>query len=162
PAPFAASDAPRVLSDAMSGPDWSRESDLDSIPGEVPAEAAPGRPADEVLARPEAVPPEAGHVEAGHIEAGHVEAGHVEAGHVEAGHVEKGHVEKGAYTAEGEDGRVRSVFAALGESDAATPRESVQDEVPEEPIPAWLWISIALAGCCMVVLSAYFGLLLQR
>ncbi len=35
--------------------------------------------------------------------------------------------------------------------------------VPEEeeaaPVPAWLWISIALAGSCMVVLSAYFGLL---
>lgn len=152
PAPFAASDAPRVLSDAMSGPDWSRESDLDSIPGEVLAEAAPGRPADEVLARPEAVPPEGGRVE----------AGHVEEGRIEEGRIEEGHVEEGAYPAEGEDGRVRSVFAALGESDAATPRESVKDEVPEEPIPAWLWISIALAGCCMVVLSAYFGLLLQR
>jgi serine/threonine protein kinase len=29
----------------------------------------------------------------------------------------------------------------------------------EDPVPAWLWISIALAGSCMVVLSAYFGLL---
>ncbi|MDB5106790.1 MAG: prkC 6 [Fibrobacteres bacterium] len=37
-----------------------------------------------------------------------------------------------------------------------------EGEVPEEesePIPAWLWISIALAGSSMVVLSAYFGLL---
>jgi serine/threonine protein kinase len=35
-------------------------------------------------------------------------------------------------------------------------------EEVHEPVPAWLWISLALAGCCMVVLSAYFGLLLPR
>jgi serine/threonine protein kinase len=33
------------------------------------------------------------------------------------------------------------------------------EETASEPVPAWLWISIALAGSCMVVLSAYFGLL---
>jgi serine/threonine protein kinase len=33
------------------------------------------------------------------------------------------------------------------------------EEEEAEPVPAWLWISIALAGSCMVVLSAYFGLL---
>ena len=33
------------------------------------------------------------------------------------------------------------------------------EEEAAEPVPAWLWISIALAGSCMVVLSAYFGLL---
>lgn len=33
------------------------------------------------------------------------------------------------------------------------------EEEPAEPVPAWLWISIAIAGSCMVVLSAYFGLL---
>jgi serine/threonine protein kinase len=35
-------------------------------------------------------------------------------------------------------------------------------EEKHEPIPAWLWIALALAGCCMVVLSAYFGLLLPH
>lgn len=34
-----------------------------------------------------------------------------------------------------------------------------ENEIETEPVPAWLWISIALAGSCMVVLSAYFGLL---
>ncbi|MDB5050633.1 MAG: prkC 6 [Fibrobacteres bacterium] len=33
------------------------------------------------------------------------------------------------------------------------------EEEASEPVPAWLWISLALAGSCMVVLSAYFGLL---
>ena len=36
------------------------------------------------------------------------------------------------------------------------------DEEPAPPVPAWLWVSIALAGACMVVLSAYFGLLHGR
>jgi serine/threonine protein kinase len=40
--------------------------------------------------------------------------------------------------------------------------DSADTDAREEPIPAWLWISIALAGCCMVVLSAYFGLLLPQ
>ena len=35
-------------------------------------------------------------------------------------------------------------------------------EKEEERVPAWLWISIALAGCSFVVLSAYLGLLLPR
>lgn len=42
---------------------------------------------------------------------------------------------------------------------AAEEPEKDADEIEAEPVPAWLWVSIALAGSCMVVLSAYFGLL---
>jgi hypothetical protein len=37
--------------------------------------------------------------------------------------------------------------------------EEILPEDDASPVPAWLWVSIALAGSCMVVLSAYFGLL---
>jgi serine/threonine protein kinase len=46
------------------------------------------------------------------------------------------------------------------EPDAAAAKTSgPPDEEDADPVPAWLWISIALAGSCMVVLSAYFGLM---
>ncbi len=48
-------------------------------------------------------------------------------------------------------------------ADAGLPEDALAalPEIEEEatPVPAWLWVSIALAGSCMVVLSAYFGLL---
>lgn len=43
--------------------------------------------------------------------------------------------------------------------EAAALDPEIVDEATSEPVAAWLWISIALAGSCMVVLSAYFGLL---
>jgi serine/threonine protein kinase len=41
------------------------------------------------------------------------------------------------------------------------------DALPDEgeqsaPVPAWLWVCIALTGSCLVVLSAYFGFLQQK
>lgn len=46
-----------------------------------------------------------------------------------------------------------------GPEGAAAEAEAGMPEEEADPVPAWLWISIALAGSCMVVLSAYFGLL---
>ena len=46
--------------------------------------------------------------------------------------------------------------------DADGAATGLEDPLPGDdapPVPAWLWVSIALAGSCMVVLSAYFGLL---
>ncbi|MEO6097706.1 MAG: serine/threonine-protein kinase [Fibrobacteria bacterium] len=37
--------------------------------------------------------------------------------------------------------------------------EVIREEEESEPVPAWLWVFIALAGSCLVVLSAYLGLL---
>ena len=49
------------------------------------------------------------------------------------------------------------------ESDAASPESEAGGATGGgQPVPAWLWIAIALAGCSMVVLSAYFGLLLPK
>jgi hypothetical protein len=62
------------------------------------------------------------------------------------------------------DGEVSSNAAPAAAWEAPSGEGAISDAVlPEEeaaePVPAWLWISIALAGSCMVVLSAYFGLL---
>ena len=45
------------------------------------------------------------------------------------------------------------------ETNAAAKPSGIPEEEDADPVPAWLWISIALAGSCMVVLSAYFGLM---
>ena len=45
------------------------------------------------------------------------------------------------------------------ETEAAAKPAGLPEEEEADPVPAWLWISIALAGSCMVVLSAYFGLM---
>lgn len=46
--------------------------------------------------------------------------------------------------------------------ESLTGRTSPKEEAPSEPVPAWLWVALALAGGCMIVLSAYFGLMLPR
>jgi len=40
---------------------------------------------------------------------------------------------------------------------AAEKKRSVLPGDDAPPVPAWLWVIIALAGCCLVMLSAYFG-----
>lgn len=60
-------------------------------------------------------------------------------------------------------GEARSAFApGAWDGPAGETSPAAEEEIQEEPVPAWLWIAIALAGCCMVVLSAYFGILLPR
>lgn len=65
---------------------------------------------------------------------------------------------------ESDGGEARSAFAPVPGAWEAPGGETqpAEEAVQEEPVPAWLWIAIALAGCCMVVLSAYFGILLPR
>ena len=44
--------------------------------------------------------------------------------------------------------------------DPASQGEGEDAGLPEAdapPVPAWLWFVIALAGCCLILLSAYFG-----
>ncbi len=63
------------------------------------------------------------------------------------------------------EGGLRPLSQAVNWEGLADQVQAVPDaeaEPKEEPVPAWLWISIALAGCSMVILSAYFGLLLPR
>jgi serine/threonine protein kinase len=61
---------------------------------------------------------------------------------------------------EGAGGIVESPRAWESPSDEPeAAAEGIPEEEESEPVPAWLWVSIALAGSCMVVLSAYFGLL---
>jgi serine/threonine protein kinase len=45
------------------------------------------------------------------------------------------------------------------DDEAEVKEPGLPEEEEADPVPAWLWISIALAGSCMVVLSAYFGLM---
>jgi hypothetical protein len=63
------------------------------------------------------------------------------------------------------EGGLRPLSQAVNWEGLADRVQAAPDAAPEpeeEPVPAWLWISIALAGCSFVVLSAYLGLLLPR
>ena len=71
----------------------------------------------------------------------------------------------GVFNPDAGNGEARSLVAPASALTGAWENLAVDPAAAEEesdPVPAWLWISIALAGCCMVVLSAYFGLLLPH
>jgi len=148
--------------DSMDGNDWAHEPDARD------AESPAGGYS---FAAEEAAAPEAGASSGGGVRSAFTdpESRQGEAAHAlrRFTHSPRGAFPEGGLPAPGaESGESQVLSGAWDDNAPGQPVPAVgPDGEPveeEEPVPAWLWISIALAGCSFVVLSAYLGLLLPR
>ena len=119
-------------------------------------------PKPEEPAGPEAVPesrlPEAGNAEQPPGEEGKILSAFARLGDRS---VEEAHAQRRFAHGSGPLAEPAPAFKPPEAEDALPPEETFPGE-DAPPVPAWLWVLIALAGSGLVVLSAYFGLMHGR